>query len=108
MSAKTLTLRLEDKPQLANKLEALKRITRRNTYMAVIEKVIFDYEHQERTIEQLRKEILRLKDIEQEQKNIIHRVNNFLEIPALLKQLARPSDPPAAKKKSVKTLLDID
>lgn len=100
MSAKTLTIRLEDKPELSKKLDRIMKGTNCKTYQSLVERIIEDYEQQNKTILQLRDKIVKLQN-ELDDKNIILQdVKRFLSIAERLKALEQPEK----KKKGVKSL----
>jgi len=103
MSAKTLTIRLEDKPALAKRLEHLLKVTKSKTYQGCIEIVIEDFTNQEKTIEQLRLKVLQLQDELELKNGILNDVKRFIAIPARLAELEKP----VVKKKPVKGVLSL-
>lgn len=100
MSAKTLTIRLEDKPELAKKLDKIMKGTNCKTYQALIERIINDYEQQDKTIHSLRDKIVNLQNELNDKNFILQDVKKFLTIPERLRAMEQPEK----KKKGVKSL----
>lgn len=95
--AQTVTLRLEDKPVIAKKLDALCKKKHIKTYQKCIETIVEDYEQQDRTIEQLRAKVVQLQDEIELKNGIINDVKRFISIPERLKALEQPLPKKKAK-----------
>jgi len=95
--AKTITLRLEDKPATGKKLDALMKKKNVKTYQSMVEIIIDDYEQQDKTIMQLREKIIQLQDELELKNGIIHDVKRFISIPERLAALEAPKPKKKAK-----------
>lgn len=99
MSAKTLTIRLEDKPELSKKLDKIMKGTACKTYQSLVERIINDYEQQDKLIHTLRDKIIMLQNELDDKNLILQDVKRFASIPERLKDLEQPEK----KKKGTKS-----
>jgi hypothetical protein len=100
MSAKTLTIRLEDKPELSKKLDRIMKGTNCKTYQSLVERIINEYEQQDKLIHGLRDKIITLQNEVDEKNGILQDVKRFISIPERLRLMEQPEK----KKKGVKSL----